>query len=716
MAYNAIVNAAPFINLLGTQDSSTRELIREPEAVPTHLPKFYIWAQKGPTTPQLAVGGSRSLIYGEESFDLRSKYANHATLFANGINGEGNTCMYQRVLPADHGPEANILLSLEVIEDTIDDYERNSDGSFVIDPTTVDPITGIGTPVVKGQIEGFKVRWHVTSVNTVDDLDNTYGKRTITQSSEQNSNGDYGQIYPIMDIKASSVGEIFNNSGIRIWSPNIQTIGGFDKRVMDNDRIYPFRISVIKKNPATGTARVVETVFGEQSVLTTFKPGAINSYTDQQINIEDNFLSAYSNVDDPLYPPVFGEFGNVYVYNNNVQELIKKFYEKEKAYVDDPANNPATIMHDFGDVTGVIEGDEWLFNMITGTSYQAYPYHTYRILGSDSNDTKIMGEFTNIYAAGSSDGTMTDDEFDKIVAEEISEYLNENSQLMNTALNVESIFYDSGFTLETKKALCAFISQRKDTFVALSTHEINGYPLTASEDNSRAIALRTRLYFYPESDYFGTPVMRGLIMGRSGKLRNSQFKQRVSPLYEVAVKAARYMGSADRVWKSGKCPEGAPNSILDYIYDISVPYTPVTVRNKDWDAGLNWVQSYDRRSNFIPALKTVYNDDTSVLNSFFTAMIICELNKVAERAWRYYSGRSDLTTSQLAVRIDGFIMNAVEGRFDGRVIIEPQTYYTEADIARGYSGTTRIKIYANNLWTVSTTFIQAFRMSDYTAS
>jgi len=125
------------------------------------------------------------------------------------------------------------------------------------------------------------------------------------------------------------------------------------------------------------------------------------------------------------------------------------------------------------------------------------------------------------------------------------------------------------------------------------------------------------------------------------------------------------------------------------------------------------VQSYDMKSNFFPALKTVYNDDTSVLNSYFTALIICEVNKVCERAWRYFSGNSKLTNAQLANRMDEFIRNAVSGRFDDRVIIEPETFYTAGDEQRGYSWSTRVKVYANNMRTVMTSFVQAYRMSDY---
>ena len=703
MAYNAIVNGAPFINLLGTQDLSTRPPVREPIAVPTHLPKVYIFAKKGPTTPQLAVGGSRTILYGEETFDVRSKWANHATVFANGMNAEGNSCMYERVIPTDAGPESNLFLSLEILEDDIDDYQRAADGSIAKN--------GSGQPIVVGQIPGRKARWIVTTANTVSDLQTKFGARTVTPGTMTNATTSASsQIYPIMDLKMSYVGADGNNTGLRIWSPNTTTGGGFDKRIMSTEKIYPFRISVIRRSATTGTARVQENIFGEQSVLATFKPGAVSPITDQQMYLGDNFLNAYRNVSDPAYPPVFGEFGNVHIYDANIQLLATQLYTAEKTYID-ASVNAASIMHDFSASAGVIANEEWLFNMFTGASSQAYLYHTYQLV--PGGGSLQLGEYTNLYANGSSDGTMTDASFAALVAERVVEYRNENSQLMNSALNVESIIYDSGFPLDTKYALCSFIAQRKDTFVALSTHEVGGLTLTASEDNSIAIALRTRLQFYPESDYFGTPVMRGMVMGRSGMIRASQYKKRVSPLYEVAVKAARYMGAGNGIWKAGKNFDGAPGSILDYIYDISVPYTSVSVRNRDWDAGLNWVQSYDLRSNFIPALKTVYNDDTSVLNSFLTAMAICELNKVAERAWRYYSGTSYLTAGQLAVRIDNFIREAVNGKFDSRFVIEPETYYTDADKARGYSGTTRIKLYANNMFSVLTCYIQSFRMSDY---
>jgi len=193
---------------------------------------------------------------------------------------------------------------------------------------------------------------------------------------------------------------------------------------------------------------------------------------------------------------------------------------------------------------------------------------------------------------------------------------------------IESIIYDTGFPLATKYALCAFIAQRKDTFVVLSTHDVYDSILTASEEHSLAIALRTRLQMYPESDYFGTPVMRGMIVGRSARLRNSQYTKHLPLSAEIAIKSARYMGAGIGRWKNGSHFDGAPGSVVDFMYDINITWVPTAVRNRNWDVGLNWVQSYDRRSYFFPALKTVYDNDTSVLNSYFTAEQLAAINNV----------------------------------------------------------------------------------------
>ncbi len=96
-------------------------------------------------------------------------------------------------------------------------------------------------------------------------------------------------------------------------------------------------------------------------------------------------------------------------------------------------------------------------------------------------------------------------------------------------------------------------------------------------------------------------------------------------------------------------------------------------------------------------------------------MAIVEINKVMERAHRYYTGNDKLTDGQRAERVDRFIRENTEGRFDGRYIIEPNTYYTDADTARGYSWTTQVTLYSPSMPTVMTGYVVSRRMSDYVA-
>ena len=206
--------------------------------------------------------------------------------------------------------------------------------------------------------------------------------------------------------------------------------------------------------------------------------------------------------------------------------------------------------------------------------------------------------------------------------------------------------------------------------------------------------------------------MRAMIIGRSGRVRNSQYRDRLPLTYEIAVKSAKYMGAGDGRWKNGFHFDGAPGSVLDSMYDINITWVSESVRNRNWDVGLNWVQRYDLKSFFFPALKTVYDNDTSVLNSYITAMAICQLNKVAHAVWREFSGVSHLTNGQLVDRVNSSVRDKVRNKFDGRFVIEPNATVTEMDALLGFRWTLPIKIYAANMKTNMVTYVQAYRMED----
>jgi len=690
-----IINAAPMAILRGTQDLSTRVLQRVPEDLPQHLPKFFIYAKKGPTKPMLVVGDSRTQMYDADSFDLRKKWANHATVFSNAVNAEGNSQMIERIVPADAGPAANLLLSLDVLATSIPVYQRNSDGSIKVDTNGVKLlVAGAG-----GSAPGYKVKWVVSTLAT-DALAENFGSATIVPGDQTDTDtATQSDRYPILQLKVSSQGAHGNDAGIRVWAPTNNTSSDVSNSLLTKELVYPFRVAVIRRPDVMSTPKIVETQFSEQYITVAAKPGTIDPVSDKPIYIADTLLDSFQNVTDPRFPAVVGDFGQLAFYQDNFDLLTQLFYTAEFA------NG-----YEENDFTGAAD-EQYLFNMIGGTSSNSAPYNTFQFV-TGGTGTVRLSEFSNIFALSGSDGTMTDASFATSVAARMADYADSNNELSDTAINVESILYDSGFPLATKYALCNFIAARKDTFVVLSTHDVNQPDLTASEEYSLAIALRTRLQLFPESDYFGTPVMRGMIVGRSGKLSNSQFTKRVPASIEIAIKSARYMGAGDGKWKNGKAFDGAPGSILDYVSDLNVTFISATARNRNWDVGLNWVQAYDRRSLFFPALKTVYNDDTSVLNSYFTALAIGQINKVMEGIWRTFSGRSDLTNAQLVERVNTETTKRLLNRFDGRFVIVPEAYFTDSDLQRGYSWTVPVKIYAPNMMTVMTTSVHAFRIGD----
>jgi hypothetical protein len=692
---NQIVNAAPMVVEYGTQDLSTRQPPRVPEAIPQHLPKFYLFTQKGPKAPQLCSGAERDRLFGSASFDYRGKFSNHQTVFANLANAQGNACMIQRLFPTDMGSKSNIIAWLDVLPTTVDLYRRNSDGSIYLD--------ALNQPEVIGTTTGHKVKWVFTNRNTVADQTTQFGLAAISAGDQIDvTAGVQSQRYPMFELEVSSEGEWGNNSGLRLWAPTVKTVSAMPNKMMVAEKAYPYYISVVERADVQSSAAVVPTLFGEQRLMVTLKENVIDPLTDRSMNLNEVFLNSYQNLTDARYPKLFGNFGKFHIYQANLELLLGQFHAAEVTHIDG-----------FSDFTSNA-ADKHLFNIVSGVSSQNVKYHSFTFI-DDTTSTRLS-EVTNVYAKGGSDGIMNNTVHASLTSAEALRYLNPNDELMDLAYHVESIVYDSGFPLQTKKDLCSIMAVRKDTFVVVGTHTAGERALIQSEEQSVAIALRTHMQMYPESDYFGTPVARGMIMGCSGVLRNSQYTDRLPMTGEVLIKSAKYMGAADGRWKNGFHFDGAPGSVIDNFTDINITWVSASVRNRFWDVGLNWVLTYDRSSYFFPALKTVYDNDTSVLNSYFTAMACAQLNKVANSVWRQFSGVSHLTNTQLASRVNDAVTARVQGKFDGRFVIQPDALFTDMDEVRGFSWTLPIKLYAPSMKTVMTTYVQAYRISDLPAA
>jgi hypothetical protein len=802
-----ITKARPRAILQGIRDLSRRTPPVEPEQIPQHLPHVYLFTERGPTLPHLVVGASRTKTYGARSFDYLGPYANHATVLSNVVNARGNAAMIQRLKPAD-ATTSKISLSFEVIKDVFVEYDRKPDGTVRIDsqgyPVELDEN---GTPldrtdaayldngvfseilwqaVPRLTFVGYRGRW-------IMDTARVFGEGVVAQGDMTSAiAGADSTVYPILDLEVDSFGEYGNRIGLSLSAPTVNTLPPVDASLANSVKAATYRFQVVERPVDASTPNVVSTMFGETAIDLTLKSGLVNPRIGNQISATEVFIDRYRNIDTPGFPPEYGPFGNLHIYEDAIEDLTAILAIGNP---DAPANVPAAnALSAAGDAawTAALAADdtltvwEWwksltradratyigtetaigaeagwfagvplatggayaaeeaditghytfsnldnihLLNIVSAVDMDGRAYRNLRLNGPDSEDNTglLMSSRTRHYAVGGSDGDISLGNFDVLVKNEAENWGDLEATLLDRAKYPQSIIYDSGFSIETKRALLTPIGLRKDMAVILSTQEL-GYwdrtvpeapvwitrgPNSASDESNNAILLKGAAELYPESEVYGTSVCRAAIIGHTGHLINSQYKGWLPLTIDVADKIAGYMGAGIGSWTAGQAPDIAPNNQVSRFKDVNVPYKKDVVYDNDWDSGLVWVQHFDRQNLFYPAWQTVYSDDTSVLNSLITMLACVELEKVADRSWRELTGRSDLTNEQFIERSDALIEERTRDRFDGRFIIVPETYFTEADEIRGYSWSTNIKIYANNMKTVGSMTIEAWRQSDF---
>lgn len=687
-----IVSANPQMLSGGINDLSIREVTPEAPALPSFLAKVFGFAKTGPLTPQLVVGNSRAQMYHADSFNERSKWATCATVLSNVLNSQGNQQMFQRLKPKDAGPNASLRITMDLLQTSVDEYQRNDDGTIRKNADGLPTPTGQKIPGYIGRLVARQV--------PQDDFGTA-----VEQTGEYNDGVNQSVSFPLFDLEVPHFGADGNNSGLRIWAQTAVGLDSLDDRILTNEGVYPFRMACLRRDDEMSSGRVARTNFNETSVQVAFKPGAIDRNTDLELYVGDVFLQNYEDFDNPAAPPKWGPFGKMAVYDDSIKKLLGLIYDAEAPYFDP----------DTSDAQGFDkEAELYLINLFGACSSRNVPYHAF-ILESSGADVMRASENSVVYAVGGSDGTMNEAVLNELIREEMLEYADPNSPVQDLVVNPESVMVDPGFELATKYALCNFIAVRRDTCVILSTHDVMGETLDGAQESSLGISLRTRLQLFPESELNGTHVCRGMVVGHSGEFLDSRYPRRLPLTLEIAKKAAAYMGAGNGRWKAGLSFDSAPRSVVSNFKNVNATFKPVSVRNTDWKNSLVTVQSFEMRSVFFPALKTVYDNDTSVLNSFFTMFIFCDLHKVGHRQWRNFTGSDKRSPSELKRDAEKHINDAVKDKYDNRVIIIPEVYYTKTDRDRGYVWRTRIKVGANNMTTVNVLELEAHRMEDLMA-
>lgn len=696
-----LTNASPRNIALGTDDQSMRIVYPEPIGLPQHTPKVFFFAEKGTTSPVLVDGPKFLKQFGDKTLNSSEKYFNHASLFASKILGEANSIVAQRVVPSDSAI-SKLNLYVHVKLQQLIAWERDNEGNFVLD--------GSGNRIDTGNtIDGYFIQ------TLVDYVTEEPGE-VITIGA-----GEY--LYPIFSLDAANPGAYYNNLGIAIK----QNIGDNKNSAAIDKGLFTYDLQLFEKTPTGRTS--ISTLYGDKEVEFSFTEYAKNPITETIFDFSTMLQKSWTNTDDVLLPLAYPLLAKPRVHYASIASLQNLLRDSETTVINNTSDPVLTLSTtDFADADSLSK-DSGLINIIGVKYSNSVPYYGSTANIDDAVDPTLNNELpillstyfradvssgTPLYLREGLDGTISNSIFETLVAEQMQKYNDTESEVIDTATNVESIFYDSGFTLDTKKELCKFVAIRKDLFLVLSSYthnEENNFPSIADESTTAAI-LKTQLKLMPESDYFGTPVMRGMIVMGSGMLSDETYRYRVPQSLDVAVKAARYMGRGDGSWSSVYRFDRTPNSVISILKDLKPDFIPAGTKAKLWANGLVWSQPLDRRQFHFPAFQTVYENDTSVLNSFFTAMAICTLNKINDDAWRNFTGSNGLSGEKLAELVEAFVNKSIKGKFDNMFTIIPKVIITEADEQRGYSWNLVTHIYAQNMKTVMVSRIVSARASD----
>ncbi|EDA7157831.1 hypothetical protein A3T34_11410 [Salmonella enterica subsp. enterica serovar Enteritidis] len=632
----------------------------------------------------LLTGDALSTVYGEDMLNYRSKYASPATLIARQAASTGSAIFTKRLVAPD-ATAARIRIGVEVVADKLVVYQRNADGSFVKDT--------LGNKIPDGDktVDGLKMRWVVNHDKDAV-VPNAFGKDEVVLGQLTATDGAQSNYYPILDGLVSWRGAEGDNIGIRLEAPTALSSNPTRTDIIERIGAFLYRIQFVERKSSRTAPTVIRTISGMEQETFALQEGVIQPDDETDLSFGKVVVDAYE-YNETGNTPIFAPMDQMHLYQKNIDEIVKKLYESESK-----VNN---------DLLTDVEFVEGQMNIFTGVDYNGIPYQTIEVLDADQGGAIFDGTST-FYAIDGSDGDVDWDTFDALAKQQFESFGNMGEDLEDMAFYPFSIVYDIGYKVDTKKAMANVLSLRPDVMIIASTHTWKGVELNVDEESSMGAMLRNYYRLHPESVLYNTPACRAAVFMQYGESIEAPSLGKVPLTLEVANKLATYMGASDGVIRGTRI-DNNPGNVVTTMRKINKTYRNATVRDRDWENGLNYVQTYNRNSNFFPAWGTIYNNDRSVWRSLINVIIGCDLTRVCYRLWAETTGTTGMDETLFLKLMGERFLEYTTGRYNDHVTVKGRFYLDKEDGYNGFSYHGDISLIGDPGMTVGTFTITGLR-------
>ena len=734
----------------GTQDNSRRPIPADPITASMTTGLVGILAERGRGDVTLTTT-SANILYGNKTFDKDSAFYHHSTEFLSGMAGLGIPMFVKRFIP-EGATKAMLRVSLELIATDLPNYERNSDGTI---KQTVDPITGIATAVTNGTVQGTRAIIHVgvsqfapenrkfAAANIMDDFRDGsvavngkfLGEITRTDGSKEHPKS---RLYPIMDLEVDSEGEYGNNIGLVLEVPTLKQVNPANISNVIKNKAFPVRVSVVEREDRYTTPQVVPSLKSELQLDVFMKSRAVDHISGKNISFARKLIENFNRKMTATETPIWGPFGNIHVYEKNLNEIQQMLCEGyaytdtdgndiviagEGSYDDDAFDYGRTVDHALSQPLNF-----GLFNIFTGRDVNDVPYFSFDVRDSLMFGGVAVNSESVVYADGGEDGLWSFADGSpatlvnlKLLDDAMRNFLNTfgrgKDQLKDILRYPITQVVDTGWSLDTKLAHSNILAARPDIHmeigtqavaekgnvtvdlgpvykgysanaeVALSSELLDGWNwqprLTAEQDEAIATRLRTFFSLTPESVFFGTPVMRVHVFGHSGFDVDDTYERPLPGSFDRGLAMARFTGVTG--WDKASDFTENDNRKPMFLKDMSYSYRDEDVADSAWATGMNFLRSHDIVDNFWPAIQSIYPHQDSILANAKFVLVASKCHYYGMEVWRSISGENK-TDEQFKQELEDEAYRIIGGKFTEDVRIVVEAILTEADVARGYSG------------------------------